>query len=306
MFYKSKSDIITRNMLETIKMHKTFIIRVILAIIVIGSLGYTILSSKINSSKAIEKINTLNSRVQVLEDEFTVLRDENLNLSDALQRAQETASAVESRLKRVNSTVGDLTKLAQTDPELLQKYSKVFFLNEHYAPPSLSEIDTKYTINGKSLKIHSKMAKHLKNLLAAADKDKLSLRVASAYRSFDEQQNLKTTYSVTYGAGTANSFSADQGYSEHQLGTTVDFSTPTIVGTDLAFEQTPEFKWLQENAAQYGFTLSYPKGNAYYVYEPWHWRFVSRKLAEDLVDDKKFFYDLDQRAIDKYLTDFFD
>lgn len=293
-------------MIENIKTPNPVFIKAVLTIIFVGGIGYSVVTTHAVNNKSTEKIDALSGRVQVLEDEFAVLRDENVNLSDALLRAQETAAAVESRLKRVNSTVGDLTKLAQTDPELLQKYSKVFFLNEHYAPPSLSEIDTKYTINGKSLKIHSKMAKHLKNLLAAADKDKLSLRVASAYRSFDEQQNLKTTYSVTYGAGTANTFSADQGYSEHQLGTTVDFSTPTIVSTDLAFEQTPEFKWLQENAAQYGFTMSYPKGNSYYVYEPWHWRFVSRDLAEDLAGDGKFFYDLDQRAIDKYLTDFFD
>lgn len=293
-------------MIENIKTPNPVFLKAVLTIILVGGIGYSVVTTHAVNNKSTEKIDALSGRVQVLEDEFAVLRDENVNLSDALLRAQETAAAVESRLKRVNSTVGDLTKLAQTDPELLQKYSKVFFLNEHYAPPSLSEIDTKYTINGKSLKIHSKMAKHLKNLLVAADKDKLSLRVASAYRSFDEQQNLKTTYSVTYGAGTANTFSADQGYSEHQLGTTVDFSTPTIVGTDLAFEQTPEFKWLQENAAQYGFTMSYPKGNSYYVYEPWHWRFVSRDLAEDLAGDGKFFYDLDQRAIDKYLTDFFD
>lgn len=293
-------------MLDTIKMHKTLIIRVILVVLVVVIAGYTLISSKVVREKSSSEIESLRGRVQLLEDQFAVLRDENINLSSALQRAQETASAVESRLKKVNSTVGDLTKLAQTDPELLQKYSKVFFLNEHYAPPSLSEIPTKYTLNGKTLKIHSKVAKHLNNLLEAAEDDDLSLKVTSAYRSFNEQESLKTNYSVTYGAGTANTFSADQGYSEHQLGTTVDFTTPTIGGTTLAFENTPEFAWLQKNADRYGFTMSYPKGNSYYVYEPWHWRFVSRDLAGDLADDKKFFYDLDQREIDKYLTDFFD
>lgn len=293
-------------MIENIKTPNPFFIKAVLTIIFVTGMGYSVVTSHSVSNKSTEKIDTLNSRVQLLEDQFAVLRDENINLSSALQRAQETASAVESRLKKVNSTVGDLTKLAQTDPELLQKYSKVFFLNEHYAPPSLSEIPTKYTLNGKTLKIHSKVSKHLNNLLEAAEDDDLSLKVTSAYRSFNEQESLKTNYSVTYGAGTANTFSADQGYSEHQLGTTIDFTTPTIGGTTLAFENTPEFEWLQKNADRYGFTMSYPKGNSYYVYEPWHWRFVSRDLAGDLADDKKFFYDLDQREIDKYLTDFFD
>lgn len=293
-------------MLETIKRHVPLVIRVILIVVIIGGVGYSLFSSKNLNDQSTEKISTLSGRVQILEDQFAILRDENINLSSALLRAQETASSVESRLKKVNSTVGDLTKLAQTDPELLQKYSKVFFLNEHYAPPSLSEIPTEYTLNGKTLKIHSKVSKHLKNLLEAAEDDGLSLKVTSAYRSFNEQQNLKTSYSVTYGAGTANTFSADQGYSEHQLATTVDFTTSAVGGASLSFENTPEFTWLQKNADRYGFTMSYPKGNSYYVYEPWHWRFVSRDLAGDLADDNKFFYDLDQREIDKYLTDFFD
>ncbi len=293
-------------MLEKIKENKALFIRIILGIVVIIAVGYSLITSQVTNKKYGDRIDTLNERVQILEDQFAVLRDENVNLSNALQRAQETASAVESRLKKVNNTVGDLTKLAQTDPELLQKYSKVFFLNEHYAPPSLAEIPTKYTSGGRTLKIHSKVAKHLNNLLEAAEDDDLDLKVTSAFRSFNEQQNLKSNYSVTYGAGTANTFSADQGYSEHQLGTAVDFTTTTIGGTTLAFADTPEFKWLQKNAAKYGFTLSYPEGNSYYVYEPWHWRFVSRDLAEDLADDGKFFYDLDQREIDKYLTDFFD
>ncbi len=52
--------------------------------------------------------------------------------------------------------------------------------------------------------------------------------------------------------------------------------------------------------------MSYPKSNIYYQYEPWHWRFVGEDLAEDLHDDKKNFYELDQREIDKYLIKIFD
>jgi D-alanyl-D-alanine carboxypeptidase len=86
--------------------------------------------------------------------------------------------------------------------------------------------------------------------------------------------NLKSQYRVTYGAGTANSFSADQGYSEHQLGTTVDFTTPKVGGTLTGFDKTDSYKWLQNNAYKYGFILSYPSSNGYYIFEPWHWRFV--------------------------------
>ena len=110
---------------------------------------------------------------------------------------------------------------------------------------------------------------------------------------------------MTYGSG-ANAFSADQGYSEHQLGTTIDFTTDAIGSSFSGFEDTASFEWLMENAHRYGFILSYPDNNAYYQYEPWHWRFVGVDLARDLHRDEKGFYDLDQREIDTYLIKLFD
>jgi D-alanyl-D-alanine carboxypeptidase len=131
------------------------------------------------------------------------------------------------------------------------------------------------------------------------------LRVVSAYRSFAEQMTLKSGYRVQYGTG-ANAFSAEQGYSEHQLGTTVDFTTPVIKGAYASFENTTAYAWLTKNAYKYGFILSYPKGNSYYVYEPWHWRFVGKDLADRLHDEGLDFYEMDQREIDEYLIRIFD
>jgi D-alanyl-D-alanine carboxypeptidase len=111
---------------------------------------------------------------------------------------------------------------------------------------------------------------------------------------------------VTYGAGTANQFSADQGYSEHQLGTTVDFTTSSVGATFSGFEDTESYRWLRDEAHRYGFVLSYPPNNSYYQFEPWHWRFVGVDLAQDLHQDDTYFYDLDQREINEYLITLFD
>ena len=134
----------------------------------------------------------------------------------------------------------------------------------------------------------------------------LKLRIASAYRSFKTQESLKTSYKVTYGTTSANKFSADQGYSEHQLGTTVDLTTASSGALSSSFEKTTEFKWLTQHAYKYGFVLSYPKNNKYYIYEPWHWRFVGVKLATMLHEEKLYLYDVDQREIDTYLISIFD
>jgi zinc D-Ala-D-Ala carboxypeptidase len=142
-------------------------------------------------------------------------------------------------------------------------------------------------------------------MLTDAKDDGINLLVVSAYRSFDKQKDLKSAYAVQYGTG-ANTFSADQGYSEHQLGTTIDFTTDAMGGALTGFEKTEAYAWLQKYAHKYGFTLSYPEANDYYIFEPWHWRFVGEDLARDLHNDGKYFYDLDQREISEYLISLFD
>ena len=232
-------------------------------------------------------------------------------LSETLTQQKESLEnqlgSVSEHLSDVSGTVGTLEKLSKTDPELLAKYSKVFFLNENYAPERVVEIDREYLYNEQNPEaIHALVWPKLEDLLEDAERDNVELYVLSAYRSFDEQGALKGTYTVTYGAGTANTFSADQGYSEHQLGTAVDFITTGLSGQLAGFQNTEAYKWLLDNAYKHGFTLSYPANNGYYIFEPWHWRYVGEDLATDLYRDGKHFYDLDQREIDKYLVNIFD
>ena len=222
---------------------------------------------------------------------------------------QQQLGGFQSQVGTISGTVSTLQKLAQTDPQLLEKYSKVYFLNENYVPARLSEIPLSYQYSeNKQLLFQSDALPHLLAMIDAASSTvNVKLYVESAYRSFAEQKALKGDYAMTYGAGTANSFSADQGYSEHQLGTAVDMLTPGLGGNlDDSFAGTAAFQWMQMNAYRYGFILSYPKDNGYYVYEPWHWRFVGVKLATDLHNQGKNFYDLDQRTIDTYLVNIFD
>ena len=211
-----------------------------------------------------------------------------------------------SQVSGIQGTVGILEKLSKTDPELLKKYSKVYFLSENYIPETFIKIETKYTYDPqKDYLIYAKIWQFLQDLLTVAENGNVDIKIISAYRSFDAQSDLKSSYKMIYGLG-ANKFSADQGYSEHQLGTTFDFTTSEIGATYLGFEKTPTYQWLLANAYKYGFILSYPESNAYYQFEPWHWRFVGRDLANKLHEENKNFYDLDQREIDQYLISFFD
>lgn len=269
-------------------------------------------------TKFSNNIESLSTKISSLENDFSSttkrleenIAKNNADLSFALnqekQNLEDKIGDYRDEVNDITGTVSDLEKLSKIDPELLQKYSKVFFLNEHYSPARLTEIPSEYKYSDlKTLKIGTETWPYLKKMIGAAKDDNIDIYVSSAFRSFNEQTALKTNYSVTYGVGTANQFSADQGYSEHQLGTTVDLTTTGLNGGLDGFDTTEAYKWLTSNAYKYGFILSYPNNNTYYVYEPWHWRFVGIKLAKYLHGQNKNFYDLDQRKIDEYLINLF-
>jgi len=266
------------------------------------------------SSQLASTTEVLVQNTEELARNIIDIRSQTSGLSSSLSYTQQNIDAVKSQVGGVeqvvgsiSGSVGSLQKLAQLDPELLKKYSKVFFMNENYAPTHLTTVPAEYLYsNTKSEQFLSEAWPFLKQLLDTAKAGGVTLYVKSGYRSFAEQQSLKSNYSVVYGAGTANSFSADQGYSEHQLGTTLDFITAGLNGQLEGFEKTQAYSFLINNAHRFGFVLSYPKGNNYYVFEPWHWRFVGVGLATEFHNRGIKFYDTDQREIDAHLINIFD
>lgn len=282
----------------------------VLIVVLLGALGYGYYRYRLltqQSRAQLSAIVGLRSTIKELEGNISLTEYERDRLTFTLNESEQKAGELEAQTNELTQTVGNLQKLTTIDPELLKKYSKVYFLNEHYIPSSLADIDTKYISGaGRTLQIHGEVWPHLQDLLDDATDDGVNLRIQSAYRSFGTQASLKSAYKITYGTTAANRFSAEQGYSEHQLGTTIDFSTAKSASLSASFDTTPESKWLIAHAHEYGFVLSYPKNNKYYVYEPWHWRYVGIKLATKLYDDHTYLYGMDQREIDSYLLSIFD
>ena len=299
----------------------TVLILLVLAVFLAGALAfggyrYYVLGEKYTKAQSDhnqevaelqEKLEALESRLAASEENLSEERQRSENILSALRSEENKNEEFQERIEEIAGTVGVLDKLAKTDPELLQKYSKVYFLNEHYVPDALADIPLEHLYyEDKPQQIHQKVLPYLEDMTEGADSDGVKLYIISAFRSFGTQAQLKSNYTVTYGAGTANQFSADQGYSEHQLGTTVDFTTVGINGGLAGFGGTPAYQWLLDNAYKYGFVLSYPENNSYYEFEPWHWRFVGVELAEDLHERGVDFYDMSQRDIDQYLVNIFD
>jgi D-alanyl-D-alanine carboxypeptidase len=136
-------------------------------------------------------------------------------------------------------------------------------------------------------KVRKLMIKDLRALAAAARRAGKPLAVRSAYRSYDYQKALFDSYVRSYGREQALKFSARPGHSEHQLGTTVDFSVGPGVPLSSKFGDSPSGRWLARNGWKYGFIMSYPKGKrsaSCYGYEPWHWRYFGRDLAREIYE----------------------
>ena len=141
------------------------------------------------------------------------------------------------------------------------------------------------TLGSDVLRLRHDAAEHLGRLVEAAGADGEELVVASAYRSYKEQQISHKRLASVYGAG-ADGMSATPGHSQHQLGTAVDF-TNAAVGYQvwLPFGETTAYRWLEHHAQEYGFVLAYPRGKEEetgYRWEPWHYRYVGVENAQRL------------------------
>ena len=158
-----------------------------------------------------------------------------------------------------------------------------------YAPEDLVSLQSYGVpaLGSGEMKLRREAAEHLKDLVSAAAADGEELVVASAYRSYEDQQASHDKLSSVYGPE-ADLMSARPGHSQHQLGTAVDFTNATA-GYQVwePFGYTGAARWLSSRAHEYGFVLAYPSGyeaETGYEWEPWHYRYVGVGNAEHLVE----------------------
>lgn len=108
----------------------------------------------------------------------------------------------------------------------------------------------------------------------AAARAGLDLQAISGYRSHAYQLGIFRR-KLARGQSVADilAVNAAPGYSEHHGGNAIDISAPGEPAAEESFEDSDAFGWLQSQAQDFGFTMSYPRDNPHgIVYEPWHWR----------------------------------
>jgi len=132
--------------------------------------------------------------------------------------------------------------------------------------------------------------KYLKQMMNDMGKDGITnIWVQSAYRSVERQKELYNNSIQKYlkqgktqeeAVQLTDEYINKPGASDHNLGLAVDFNN-----VDNNFEDLDGFKWLKENAENYGFILRYPKHKEDITkisYESWHWRYVGEEHAKKM------------------------
>lgn len=195
-------------------------------------------------------------------------------------------------------------------------------LGQSYVPQSLVNINKEDSLWGHSYQLDNTAALALHAMLLCMRADGITdTYVTSAYRSYDyqvmthdhyiqkERSGISAEAYAYFGAEYINrfytslgktkltaedaravvlSYSAAPGTSEHQSGLCVDLMTTGMTAlTNDQFEPTAAFRWLQQNACQFGFILRYPENKTDvtgYSYESWHYRFVGKEAAIEMTE----------------------
>ena len=186
--------------------------------------------------------------------------------------------------------------------DLLTVVDKTHGLGEA-APSDLVALSSyPIAVNKTWMSLRQVVIPDLLEMSGAASSDGITLIVSSAYRSYKDQESLWANELQTLPRDQVERELAPPGFSQHQLGTVVDFAP-----IDVSFADTPAGLWLVSDSWRYGFTLSYPEGGEQYtgyIYEPWHFRWMGRPAAGII---HAFFRDNQKGFLDFYAAnaDFF-
>lgn len=247
---------------------------------------------------ALAKLNIIDSP-SVFESEIAPKEEENNKEQDTPKQSENTKPAKEKTEKEPQEEYQgiDLDSVTQTSSGGLQREAQ-----EPYYEPELplltgpdNPISKDFQVDvveiGGGYKFDSHAAQALKDMLAAAAAENISLYPISAYRSYESQTRLYTNKVQEYknyghDAETAAIYAAKwvarPGTSEHSIGLAVDLNS-----LEESFENTAAFSWLQKHCAEYGFILRYPKDKVEVTkisYEPWHYRYVGSNHAKIIME----------------------
>ena len=165
-----------------------------------------------------------------------------------------------------------------TDVKADTLVSSKFYL-DNYEPEKLVPIGSAYASEG--VEIDNMAYESFTKMIDDLSKDGLAAYALEGYRSYTRQE-------VIY---SQNGAAVKAGFSDMQSGLMVTL-TDTATNSLDGFNETPEYKWLMENAHKYGFILRYPEGKETITnqeFTPYMFRYVGEETAQKIKESRLTF-----------------
>ena len=170
------------------------------------------------------------------------------------------------------------------------------YLNKDYTP-KLVDISTKYA-SEEGMQLRKDALDSYIEMSNACEKDGLNIIINSAYRSYDDQVDIQEYYRKWYGDSYVEKYVAKPGFSEHQTGLAIDIGSRSTN----VFANSKEYKWMLDNSYKYGYIIRYEKKYEHMTLfraEPWHYRYVGKKIAKEIHDKNITLEEYAVRYLDK-------
>lgn len=225
---------------------------------------------------------------------FTVLIAGNI-LSKKEAAYKEVNADLEKKNQELQLQI-DKNEAAHNNTEVLagneDGWSLILVNEEHplasdYVPQEMVEVESERSVDVRIME-------DLQQMLDDAAAEGLSMYVASAYRSYEQQWDVFNATMqdwISQGYQPLDAYAETEksvavpGTSEHATGLAVDIIASEYEALDDQQGETAEQQWLMEHCWDYGFILRYPPEKADVtgiIYEPWHYRYVGKEAAKEI------------------------
>ena len=259
---------------RAIRRRRRFLLSVFAVILIIAGIIISVVSCNKNKTDGNPQTKTDSETQSIVEEVIS---------------SEENVSSAESTTEKTDSS--EITDNTKSETGLDKSYKNLMLVNGKNPLPDnydsdirkdLVEIEPELRNNNYVTKIHKSVYPYITAMVRAAQADGVDLKVWSPFRSYADQKVLFENQVKKSGGNEelAATVVARPGTSEHNTGICTDFNM-----ADDAFEKTPMYKWMTENAEDYGFILRYPKNKqdkTGVIYESWHWRFVGIDMAKKI------------------------
>ena len=192
----------------------------------------------------------------------------------------------------------DNTKETDTSKKELMLVNRLYGLSKDYEPDDIIDVPSQYAYTG--VKISNSIMDNIVALIDAASEDGYTFVLADGYRSYSEQESIFERYKNAYGYSEADRIAARAGHSEYQTG--ISFTIVPLYKEYDEPKESPEYKWLSDNAYRFGFIFRFPEDKTDitgFEASTWRLRYVGSEAANIIKSENICFEEYYAYFVDK-------